>query len=303
MAHPSTFAAGRRTGGERAGAAARHVPGQRLARVGSPSVFGRIEGIAVCVGASQTGHTARLVQKVCTSRSRRRWLVCLVLDTAALGPAGGSGTAEETEVTRMVAPLQSNGLLTAGALRGTTTTAREPAARWTARRRDAGAGQHGPRRANLPEHLKRSGHAVSPSRSTTAEEHPRLGCALGPRRGREPERSWTGSPTRTPQARGDSDRARRGRIALQARSPDSIGTRSSGEHGGAGTRDGSPPGIGPGARGNPHMDQRLDGGGSRAQELAQWPGPTGARRRRHDKVRSSVSQVSGARHRSGASQE
>ena len=131
----------------------------------------------------------------------------------------------------------------------------------------------------------------------------RLGCALGSRRGRGPGRSWTGSPTRTPQARGDSDRARRGRIALQARSPDSIGTRSSGEHGGAGTRDGSPPGIGPGARGNPHMDQRLDGGGSRAQELAQWPGPTGARRRRHDKVRSSVSQVSGARHRSGASQK
>ena len=62
MAHPSTFAAGRRTGGERAGAAARHVPGQRLARVGSASIFGRIEGIAVCVGVSQTGHTARLVQ-------------------------------------------------------------------------------------------------------------------------------------------------------------------------------------------------------------------------------------------------
>ena len=174
----------------------------------------------------------------------------------------------------MVAPLQSNGLLTAGALRGTTTTARGPAARRTAWRWGAGADRHGPRRANLQGHLRRSGHAVSPSRSTTAEEHPRLGCALGPRRGREPERSWTGSPTRTPQARGDSDRARRGRIALQARSPDSIGTRSSGEHGGAGTRDGSPPGIGPGARGNPHMDQRLDGGARRAQELAQWPGPT-----------------------------
>ena len=71
---------------------------------------------------------------VCTSRSRRRWLVCVVLDTAALGPAGGSGTAEGTEVTRMVAPLQSNGLLTAGALRGTTTTARDPAERQTARR-------------------------------------------------------------------------------------------------------------------------------------------------------------------------
>ena len=64
MAHPSTFAAGRRTGGERAGAVARHVPGQRLARVGSSSVFGRIEEIAVCAGVSQTGHTARLVQNV-----------------------------------------------------------------------------------------------------------------------------------------------------------------------------------------------------------------------------------------------
>ena len=127
----------------------------------------------------------------------------------------------------------------------------------------------------------------------------RAGIKAGPRAGAELD----GQSHSTPQARGDSDRARRGRIALQARSPDSIGTRSSGEHGGAGTRDGSPPGIGPGARGNPHMDQRLDGGGSRAQELAQWPGPTGARRRRHDKVRSSVSQVSGARHRSGASQK
>ena len=176
MAHPSTFAAGRRTGGERAGAAARHVPGQRLARIGSPSIFGRIEGIAVCVGVSQTGHTARLVQKVCTSRSRRRWLVCLVLDTAALGPAGGSGTAGETEVTRMMVPLRGNGRPTAGSLRGAVTIAGGPAARRTARHWGTGAGRHGPRRANLQGHLKRSEHAASPSRSTTAEEHPDWGA-------------------------------------------------------------------------------------------------------------------------------
>ena len=176
MAHPSTFAAGRRTGGERAGAAARHVPGQRLARVGSSSIFGRIEGIAVCAGVSQTGHTARLVQKVCTSRSRRRWLVCLVLDTAALGPAGGSGTAGETEVTRMMVPMRGNGRPTAGSLRGAVTIARGPAARRTARHWGTGAGQHGPRRANLQGHLKRSEHAASPSRSTTAEEHPDWGA-------------------------------------------------------------------------------------------------------------------------------
>ena len=38
----------------------------------------------------------------------------MVLDTAALGLAGGSGAVGETEVTRMVAPLQSNGITGAG---------------------------------------------------------------------------------------------------------------------------------------------------------------------------------------------
>ena len=98
----------------------------------------------------------------------------------------------------------------------------------------------------------------------------RAGTKTGPRAGAELD----GQSHIAPQARGDSDRAQRGRIASRARSPDSTGTRRTGEHGGAGTRDGPPPGIGSGARGNPRMDRRLDSGGRRTQELAQRPGPT-----------------------------
>ena len=100
--------------------------------------------------------------------------------------------------------------------------------------------------------------------------HGRAGIKAGPRAGVELD----GQSHSTLQARGDSDRARRGRAASRARSPDSTGTRRAGVHGGAGTRDGPPPGIGSGARGNPRMDRRLDSGGRRTQELAQRPGPT-----------------------------
>jgi hypothetical protein len=120
-----------------------------------------------------------------TSRSRRRWLVCLVLDTAALGPAGGSGTAEETEVTRMVVPLQGNGLSTAGALRGTITTARGPAARRTARRWDAGADQHG-QLARALEKERARGQSVEVHYSRRASQTGvRAGTKAGPRAGAE----------------------------------------------------------------------------------------------------------------------
>ena len=127
----------------------------------------------------------------------------------------------------------------------------------------------------------------------------RAGTKTGPRAGAELD----GQSHITPQARGDSDRAQRGRRASRARSPDSTGTRRTGEHGGAGTRDGPPPGIGSGPAGTRAWTGDWTAAAAAPRSWLSGRARFGARRRRHDKVRSSVSQVSGARHRSGASQE
>jgi len=128
---------------------------------------------------------------------------------------------------------------------------------------------------------------------------PRLGCALGSRRGRGPGRSWTGSLTAR-RRRGVTRTGPGG--AGQPRGPGARTAPALGEQEYTAAR-----GLGTGHRpasGRGPAGTRTWTGDWIAAAAAprSWPSGQarlGARRRRHDKVRSSVSQVSGARHQGG----